>query len=451
MIKSGIFTSAVLLVIITIVLTSCQKERSTSPVILNQELSLLKSDYNDVDCELACLQSGPFEQATTSFTRQWVPVPGFQGYYKNNRYITVTAWNDANYFYIKTDVSGYQYNREKINGAWTLTGPTYINYPFGTVIITLNGASTNYSMDDPSSTDVIETAETYTQAYALPAGWANCDEMIYHVKVLGGGQPVWLGTADEPADITYGLIGFCTSTTLNISPSNTVSPETPVTLTAEVSSTGLFTGGFIKIQEFNGSEYADLATAPVTSDNQVVNFTFTPEESGTYTYLAKYDGFGSNGYRPSESEVVTVTVASAQTGLQGQAISCGTDREAGYQFSLQGDLDYVKIQGSLTNFTGPLAIVELNNMTVVFDIVEYILDTDETIYSGTNVTGYLVKQIIPGSGTDRFITVEGPSSGGQAIEIHLTWNGIDISGPITGTWTAEDETGTILASEDPLT
>jgi len=451
MIKSRIFLIAALLAIIGIALISCRKEQSPSPATSNQDVLLLKSDYTDVDCDLACLQTGPFEQTTNSFIRQWAPVPGFPGYYKNNRYIVVTAWNDANYFYIKTDVFGYQYNREKVNGVWTLTGPTYNNYPFETVVITLNGSVINYSMDDPSSTDVIETAETYTQAYSLPAGWANCNEMIYSVKILGGGQQVWLGTPNQPADITYGLIGFCSSTTLNVSPSNTVSPGTEVTLTAAVSSTGLFTGGFIKIQEFNGIEYTDLATSPVTSDNQMVSYAFTPQENGTHTFIARYDGFGSNGYKQSESEPVTLTVAGTQTGLVGQAISCSTSREANYLFTFQGDAEYVKIQGSLTNFSGPLAIVELNNVPVEFDIVEYILDTDETIYSGDNVTGYLVKQIIPGFGTDRFITVEGPASGGQSIAINLTWNGMDISGPITGEWTAEDNGGNILASEDPLT
>jgi len=441
---------------LAIAVASCQKDQSPSPLTSDQDVLLLKSDYTDVDCDLACLQAGPFEQTTTSFIRQWVPVPGFPGYYKNNRYIIVTAWHDANYFYIKTDVFGYQYNREKINGVWTLTGPTYINYPFETVVITLNGNVDNYSMDDPSSTDVKETAETFTQAYALPAGWANCDGMIYSVKILGGGQPVWLGRSDQPADLTYSLIGFCTSTTLNVSPFNTVSPGTEVTLTASVTSTGLFTGGYIKIQEFNGSEYTDLAAASVTTENQMVSFAFTPQENGTHTFIARYDGFGSNGYKQSESEVVILTVAGTQTGLVGQAISCGTNREANYLFNFQGNLDDVKIQGSLTNITipsdvtAPPANVVLNSVNVDFDIIEYILETDETIHTGTNVTGYIVKQIIPGSGTDCLITVEGPASGGQAIDIHLTWNGMDISGPITGEWTAEDIDGTILASEDPL-
>ena len=436
--------------IIAITIISCQKEQSTMPGTFNRNELRLKSDYTDVDCNLACLQSGPFEQTTTSFTRQWIPVPGFQDYYKNNRFIIVTAWNDANYFYIKTDVFGYQYNREKINGVWTLTGPFYVNYPFETVVITLNGDLNNYSMDDPESTDVIETAVTYTQTFPLPAGWSGCDEMIYRVKILGGGQQVWLGTEDEPADIIYGLIGYCTVTTLDITPETTVSPGTQVSLTASVSSYGLFTGGLIKIQELIGSDYTDIAIAYVNSDNQAVSFSYTPEIAGVRTFIARYDGAGSNGYNSSESAAVSINAAGCITGLQGQAVSCGLNREADFQFTCQGNLDYIKIEGSLANFTGSLADVMLNGVTVDFNVVEYILETDETIYSGSNVPGYNVKQLIPATGTDRFIIVEGPASCDQQIGIGLNWNATDIAGPITGAWTASDYSGNLVATADPL-
>lgn len=188
------------------ILWSCTKDEAV-PTAQKGTMSL-KVASELPDCETACLQDGPFEQVTTSFTRQWAQVSQFTGYFKNNKYFTTTAWNDETKFSIKVDVFGYQYDQNKVSSVWTLTGPTYNNYPFTTVIIKLNGVEYTYSMDDPE-TDVIETATTFTKDFPLPEGWEACTEMVYTVRIEGDGQPVWLGTENTPANVTYGLYALC--------------------------------------------------------------------------------------------------------------------------------------------------------------------------------------------------------------------------------------------------
>ena len=183
---------------------SCQKEQITTPV-KEQGTMILKADYGAVDCETYCIEDGYVYQTTTSFTRQWSELSQFPGYYRNNKYFTATAFNDLNNFYITVNVFGYQYNQQRIGGVWTLLGPTYDNYPFTDVLITLNGTQYNYSMDDPATTDVVETATTYTQSFPLPEGWDGCDEWVYTVRLEGDGQWVRLGTASAVEMVTYSL------------------------------------------------------------------------------------------------------------------------------------------------------------------------------------------------------------------------------------------------------
>jgi hypothetical protein len=99
------------------------------------------------------------------------------------------------------------------------------------------------------------------------------------------------------------------------------------------------------------------------------------------------------------------------TAFTGQAISCGTSREAVYTFKSDTDLSYFKIQGGLTNFTGADAVV--------------------TVTGGTNTT---TTQTIPGKSSNRVITVEGGISKCSEITIRVTWNSTNTGGVITGDW-----------------
>jgi len=198
---------AALIMTLSGILYSCHKEESQQ-ITPQQANMLLKSDPLP-DCENTCLQEGgPFYQETESFTSQWGELSAFPGYFRNNKYFTATAWNNVDYFYIKADINGYQYSQTggKVK---KLTGPSNINYPFTTVIITLNDIVYTYSMDDPSTPGVIETAITFTQAFPLEEGWFKCTPMTYSVRLEGDGHPVWLGTSSNQVFITYNLYGYC--------------------------------------------------------------------------------------------------------------------------------------------------------------------------------------------------------------------------------------------------
>lgn len=186
---------------------SCHKDENASN-IANKGERMLKSDPLP-DCETTCLQDGgPFEQQTQSFTSQWGQLSAFPGFYKNNKYFVTTAWNDADSFYIRSEISGYQYNQTggKVK---ILTGPTNNNYPFTTLLITLNNVTNTYSMDDPSTPDIIETAVSFKKGFALPENWTKCTPMVYTVRIEGDGHPVWLGTPSNPQSITYNLYEYC--------------------------------------------------------------------------------------------------------------------------------------------------------------------------------------------------------------------------------------------------
>jgi len=194
---------------------SCQKEE-TQQTPEKKVVNVLKDVPVPGEfplCDEGCLDDGPFYLITTSWTAQWSELTGFSGYFKNNKKFVATSWNDDEFFYIQANVFGYQYETVNSNTGqgqpvWVLTEPTYVNYPFSTVIITLNGVEYTYAMDDPA-TPGIETAIEYIQTFPLPEGWEACTPMVYTVRLEGDGRPIWLGTYSTPAYYTYNLYDHC--------------------------------------------------------------------------------------------------------------------------------------------------------------------------------------------------------------------------------------------------
>lgn len=99
------------------------------------------------------------------------------------------------------------------------------------------------------------------------------------------------------------------------------------------------------------------------------------------------------------------------TSFTGEAVSCGTSREAIYKFKSDTDLTYFKIQGGLTNFTGADAIV--------------------TVTGGTNI---IKTQSTPGGSSNRIIKVEGGLAKCSEVTINVKWNSTNSGGVITGSW-----------------
>jgi hypothetical protein len=107
--------------------------------------------------------------------------------------------------------------------------------------------------------------------------------------------------------------------------------------------------------------------------------------------------------------------------LSGNVVSCGEQREVIYRFIAAEDMDYIKIQGGLTNFTG---------------------DADVTI-TGANLTW---SQSTPGGSSNRVIKIEGSVTACQEAVIHVKWISTNTGGTITGQWSVKDANGVEVAS-----
>lgn len=105
----------------------------------------------------------------------------------------------------------------------------------------------------------------------------------------------------------------------------------------------------------------------------------------------------------------------------GQAITCETEREAIYKFTSADALDYIKIQGGLTNFTGSDA---------------------EVIVTGGNL---IDTQSTNGGSSNRVIKIEGSVDSCEEITIRIRWNSTNSGGIITGNWSVKDANGNELA------
>jgi len=100
-----------------------------------------------------------------------------------------------------------------------------------------------------------------------------------------------------------------------------------------------------------------------------------------------------------------------ETSFTGEALACGTAREAIYTFTSKDALSNFKIQGGLTNFTGADAVV--------------------TVTGGSSITQ---TQWTVGNSSNRIIKVEGDIDACETITIHITWNSTNSGGVITGSW-----------------
>ena len=191
--------------------------------------------------------------------------------------------------------------------------------------------------------------------------------------------------------------------------------------------------------------YKDLACSPDLLWEELVGFQcYTDDaswngsfdEPGNYVFRTKHNGNdgncdglgGSNttGRCSFEGNQVCCFVIEAVdaciTLFEGQAVSCGAQREAVFTFKSKDAQGYIKIQGGLTNFTG--------------------VDGAEVTVTGGNLT---TSQGTPGGSTNRIIKVEGSVSACETITINIKWNSTNPGGLITGSWSVKDGNGFELA------
>jgi hypothetical protein len=202
--------------------------------------------------------------------------------------------------------------------------------------------------------------------------------------------------------------------------------------------------GFIYAPD-NSKIYKNLTCATANLEWEVVvNFQcYTSDlswngslaEVGTYIYRTKHnasdancDGLGGSNQSGncsfSGNQVYCFMIEAidpCQTEFTGEAISCGTSRQAVYTFTSENDESYIKIQGGLTNFTGADAVVTV---------------------SGASLT---VTQSTPGGSSNRIIKLEGAVTACQEVTITITWNSSNSGGIITGDWSVKNAAGVDLA------
>jgi hypothetical protein len=164
------------------------------------------------------------------------------------------------------------------------------------------------------------------------------------------------------------------------------------------------------------------------------NWTGSLSEAGTYVFRTKHnaadgncDGLGGNNqsgncsFTGNQVYCFSIEAISCQTAFTGEAIACGNARQAVYTFSSSDALNYIKIQGGLTNFTGADAIVTI---------------------SGGNLTS---SQSTPGGSSNRVIKIEGSVAACEVVTITISWNSTNTGGIITGDWSVKNANGDDVA------
>jgi len=176
-------------------------------------------------------------------------------------------------------------------------------------------------------------------------------------------------------------------------------------------------------------------------------------EAGTYVFRTKHNGNDGNcddlGGQNTTGACsfngnqfccfVIEAVEACETSFTGEAISCGTSREAVFTFKSKDGHDYFKIQGGLTNFTGADATVYINGTVVDFNTI-----SADGWAQGT-ANGYTVGQRTPGGSSNRNIRVEGGLAECDELVIRIVWASSNAGGVITGSWSVKDSNGTELA------
>jgi len=187
----------------------------------------------------------------------------------------------------------------------------------------------------------------------------------------------------------------------------------------------------LKVKSNNG--WSDLVIGGVSSWS---GGTVAPNVWGTYTvplntgweacdlknFALQIAGNGPQAVFTVDYSLFGICTA-CETSFEGEAISCGTAREAVYTFKSDEDISYFKIQGGLTNFTSSDALV--------------------TVTGGNNIT---TVQSTPGGSSNRIIKVEGGISKCSEVTIKITWNSTNSGGVITGNWSVKGSNGVEIAS-----
>ena len=243
----------------------------------------------------------------------------------------------------------------------------------------------------------------------LPDCWSTCINPAGPFIEGSGSKTQYWGNTDNPHSKTVNWVAYNTPTSFVVkvtfthsggNSSNTVS----ATAFGSTQSVATLASGATATFTFN------LPNGWSACDN----VPFSVYQEGQSSPMNLSCSYNLYGVCPEEDD-------GCISSFNGEAISCGTQREAVYTFTSASDQDYIKIQGGLTNFTGANA---------------------EVIVSDPNLD---VSQWTPGGSTNRVIRVEGSVDACQTITIRIRWNSTNSGGIITGAWSVKDGNGVELA------
>ena len=176
-------------------------------------------------------------------------------------------------------------------------------------------------------------------------------------------------------------------------------------------------------------------------------------EPGSYVFRTKHNGSDGNcdgkggqdrtgacTFNGNEFYCFVIEAVDAcETSFTGEAIYCGTSREAVFTFKSKDAYDYIKIQGGLTDFTGADATVYINGTVVDFNTI-----SADGWAQGT-ANEYTVGQRTPGGSSNRNIRVEGGLAECDELVIRIVWPSSNAGGVITGSWSVKDSNGVEIA------
>jgi hypothetical protein len=166
-------------------------------------------------------------------------------------------------------------------------------------------------------------------------------------------------------------------------------------------------------------------SVPTLASGATETFTFplAPGWSGctSVPFAIHQEGQNSPIDMMGNYKLFNVCAVRCVTSFTGEAIECGTAREAVYRFTPTEDVSDIKIQGGLTNFTGA--------------------DAEVTIEGG-DLTH---TQWTTGGSSNRVIKIEGNVNACEQVVIRITWNSTNSGGVITGSWSIKDGSGVEIA------
>jgi hypothetical protein len=164
---------------------------------------------------------------------------------------------------------------------WNTT--TTIEYRFVLSSSNANGNNLQY-YDEGTATWIsvgqLTVGTPFVVSRPLPTGWVAGQVITEQWRQTGGGNPL------DAGDVSYALIGICTTTSLSSGTTQPICEDIPFSLTATVSTSAeTLTGGFIQI--LNSSNVV-VASEAVTSTVRTVTYNVPTGTAGDYTYSARY-------------------------------------------------------------------------------------------------------------------------------------------------------------------